>query len=172
MTVTLDKLNKLPDPEAADLFRSCCASSSWVSQMVEERPYDSVEHLLATADSIWEALSPEDWDEAFAQHPRIGDSQSAADRSELAKTWSDDEQSHARLASSSVHDQMALVNSAYEKKFGRIYIVSATDRSGDELLDLARERLRNDAETELRIAGEEQAKITRSRLKKLLGDTK
>ena len=79
------------------------------------------------------------------------------------------EQSKLNIASSNVHDQMALVNSAYEARFGYIYIVSAMDKSADDMLGLARKRLRNDPERELRIAAGEQGKITRLRLKRLLG---
>ena len=60
------------------------------------------------------------------------------------------------------------MNRAYEKRFGHIYIVCATGRSAEEMLALARERLRNDPGNELRIAAEEQRKITRLRLDKLL----
>jgi 2-oxo-4-hydroxy-4-carboxy--5-ureidoimidazoline (OHCU) decarboxylase len=40
------------------------------------------------------------------------------------------------------------------------------------MLELARQRLRNDAARELRIAAEEQRKITRLRLQKLLEEDK
>ena len=63
---------------------------------------------------------------------------------------------------------LAEVNTAYEAKFGYIYIVCATGRSGEELLALARQRLSNDPDTELRVAALEQFRITRLRLEKLL----
>jgi len=42
-------------------------------------------------------------------------------------------------------------------------------KSAEDMLDLARKRLRNDPERELKIAAGEQGKITRLRLKRLLG---
>ncbi|HEX9429371.1 MAG TPA: 2-oxo-4-hydroxy-4-carboxy-5-ureidoimidazoline decarboxylase, partial [Candidatus Bathyarchaeia archaeon] len=59
-------------------------------------------------------------------------------------------------------------NREYEKRFGYIYIVCATGKTAEEMLAIARDRLRNDAETELKVAVEEQRKITRLRLEKLL----
>ncbi len=59
-------------------------------------------------------------------------------------------------------------NRAYDARFGHIYIVCATGRSADEMLALLRARLDNDAATELGVAAEEQRKITRIRLEKLL----
>jgi OHCU decarboxylase len=167
MTVTLDELNALPQSEAEELFRSACGASSWIIEMARGRPYESVDHLLAKADEAWASTGPDDWYEAFSHHPRIGEHQSAAEQDARAKGWSEKEQSQLKGASSNVFDQMSLVNRAYEEKFGFIYIVSAAGKSGDDLLELARERLRNDTDTELRIAAAEQAKITRLRLKKL-----
>jgi Uncharacterized protein conserved in bacteria len=125
--------------------------------------------LLDAADRTWSAATPEQIREAFAHHPRIGETTAAASQSETAKAWSKSEQSKLNLASSNVHDQMSLVNSAYEARFGYIYIVSAMDKSADDMLGLARKRLRNDPERELKIAAGEQGKITRLRLKRLLG---
>jgi 2-oxo-4-hydroxy-4-carboxy--5-ureidoimidazoline (OHCU) decarboxylase len=47
--------------------------------------------------------------------------------------------------------------------------VSAAGKSADELLAIAKRRLGNEPSAELRVAAEEQGKITRSRLGKLLG---
>jgi 2-oxo-4-hydroxy-4-carboxy-5-ureidoimidazoline decarboxylase len=169
MTVTLDELNALPADKATELFLSCCGSSAWAKQMVNGRPYSSVGKLLDAADRTWSAATSEQIREAFAHHPRIGESNAAAGQSATAKAWSKAEQSKVNLASSNVHDQMSLVNSAYEARFGYIYIVSAMDKSADDMLELARKRLRNDPERELKIAAGEQGKITRLRLKRLLG---
>ena len=59
-------------------------------------------------------------------------------------------------------------NEDYEKKFGYIFIVCATGKSAAQMLGLLKARLANDAEAELDIAAEEQAKITEIRLRKLL----
>ena len=60
------------------------------------------------------------------------------------------------------------VNRAYEKRFGHIYIVCATGKSGDEMLAIARQRLQNRPEEELKVAAEEQWKIMVLRLMKLV----
>jgi 2-oxo-4-hydroxy-4-carboxy--5-ureidoimidazoline (OHCU) decarboxylase len=49
-----------------------------------------------------------------------------------------------------------------------VFIICATGKSSEQILKSLQERLGHDAETELRIAGEEQRKITRLRLEKLL----
>ncbi len=56
----------------------------------------------------------------------------------------------------------------YEEKFGFIFIVCAIGKSAEEMLDLCRRRVHNSADAEIRIAADEQRKITEIRLKKLL----
>ena len=60
------------------------------------------------------------------------------------------------------------MNRAYEKRFGHIYIVCATGKSGEEMLAIARQRLQNRPEEELKVAAEEQWKIMLLRLAKLV----
>ena len=65
--------------------------------------------------------------------------------------------------------EIAEVNREYEDRFGYIYIVSAQGKTAAELLTIAKDRLRNNPETEIRVASEEQGKIINLRLEKLLG---
>ncbi|MEO5902879.1 MAG: 2-oxo-4-hydroxy-4-carboxy-5-ureidoimidazoline decarboxylase [Gemmatimonadaceae bacterium] len=169
MTVTLGELNSMTRDEAAELLRSCCGATSWVNAMLDRRPYESVTRLLDDADVAWATTTVDDWHEAFSHHPRIGEKATNGKQTGLAGGWSEAEQKKIRVASSSAHDQMSLVNIAYEQKFGHIYIVNARGKSANDLLDIARSRLKNNPEKELRIAAGEVREITRLRLEKLLG---
>ena len=131
-------------------------------------PYASRDAVLATADTVWSRLGPGDWREAFSHHPRIGERARAASQGTQAETWSADEQRDVSAADASVRAQLDEVNRAYEARFGFIYIVCASGRSAEELLAFAYERMQNDLDTELRVAAEEQRRITRLRLEKLL----
>jgi OHCU decarboxylase len=127
--------------------------------------------LLRVADEIWWTLDAADWLEAFTHHPRIGEAQSAAPQSERASSWSASEQAGVATAAASVRSEVAAVNAAYEARFGFIYIVCASGRSAADLLEIARARLRNEPEVELRVAAEEQRQITSLRLRKLITET-
>ena len=122
---------------------------------------------MEAADRAWSTTGPDDWHEAFAHHPRIGEKKSAAEQNAQASEWSSEEQAGAAGASA----ELAQMNRAYEDRFGHIYIVCASGRTADELLAIARKRMNNDPETELRVAAAEQHMITRLRLEKLLGET-
>ena len=68
-------------------------------------PIANLDSLLAKADDIWWSLQQSDWLEAFACHPRIGES--AANASHQFSAWSTEEQSKARTAAESVLDSIA-----------------------------------------------------------------
>ena len=167
MTLTLARLNTMPADEAAQHFRACCGSSRWVEGMLARRPFDSLEQMLSASDAVWRMTGPRDWNEAFAHHPRIGERQAATHVSAAARAWSAGEQSAAQGASTRA--ALARANEAYEERFGRIYLVCAAGRSGEELLADIAARMNNPPDKELEIAVEEQRKIITLRLTSLIG---
>ncbi len=117
---------------------------------------------IDAANECWSRLGTEDWLQAISHHPRIGEKVSGAEASEQAA---------AQSAERTKKDQLVDINREYENKFGHIYIVCASGKSVDEMLAIARSRLDNDAETELKVAAEEIRKIMNLRLEKLLEHT-
>jgi OHCU decarboxylase len=160
LTTTLRDLNALPAHAAGPLFAACCGAPGWVSTMVARRPFVSLDAMLRVADEAYARLSDDQWLAAFAHHPRIGEQRAAATVSDAAQRWSEGEQRAA-----SAGDPQRL----YELRFGYIFIICASGRSAPQILDALRSRLRNDPDTELRVAADEQRKITRLRLEKLVG---
>ena len=162
----------MPESSAAEMLADCCGSSRWVSEMIAARPFGSIEAVFSAADRIWSSLSASDWVEAFEHHPRIGERTGAIPQGERGAAWSSREQAGIESAGDDVRKELAAVNQEYEQRFGYIYIVCATGKTSGEMLALARKRLRNAAGAEVRVAAEEQRKITRLRLQKLLEDIK
>ena len=115
---------------------------------------------MEAAESIWWKLNASDWLEAFSAHPRIG-------KRNLSK-WSSDEQSGLDSAQSDVLARIAHGNQEYERRFGWIFLINATGKTPDEMLEVLRTRLSNDKTAELQVAAGEQAKITKLRLGKLM----
>ena len=161
-------LNELPAAEAEVVFRDCCGSTVWARLMSVSRPFQMLENLFENAENIWFSLSPDDWLEAFAAHPEIGSKKPAPVQRVRAADWSASEQSRMQTADADVRDRLAEANSLYKGKFGFIFIVCASGKSADELLAICGARLGNSIESEMRIAADEQRKITQIRLKKLL----
>lgn len=146
----------------------CCGSKEWARQVTAARSFGSVDELSVKADQIWWSLEPRDWLEAFHSHPKIGEQKAAAAVTVDAQRWSEDEQSGIRDSAAETIDALAKLNHEYEEKFGYIFIVCASGKSSEEMLAILRQRMKNDADEELRIAAAEQAKITQLRLRKLI----
>jgi len=158
--------------EAQAELLKCCGSTNWARRMTQQRPFptggDAMRRLLDSADRVWWDLGREDWLEAFSRHPRIGEKAAAKDASAETRRWSEEEQSGTRSAREQVLAALAKANRAYEQRFGYVFIVCATGKSSEEMLALLQQRLQNDPAAELRMAAEEQRRITHLRLQKLL----
>ena len=166
--MTLGELNQLKHTEAAAELLKCCGSTRWAGEMTAARPFASVEELCEKADAVYESLNEEDWLEAFRAHPKIGGRKAATDQSQQAQSWSAREQSGVANAARETVDELAQKNRDYEARFGFIFIVCATGKSPEEMLTILKSRIGNDRHDELLIAADEQRKITRLRLEKLL----
>ncbi len=94
--------------------------------------------------------------------------ESLAKKYSNTKAWAGGEQKGVEGADRAVLERLAKGNADYEEKFGHIFIVCATGKSAAEMLALLEARMPNDPKTEVMVAAEEQNKITRIRLKKLL----
>ncbi|HEX6912326.1 MAG TPA: 2-oxo-4-hydroxy-4-carboxy-5-ureidoimidazoline decarboxylase [Longimicrobium sp.] len=164
----LDRLNALPADAAARELRTCCGSRAWARRMVDARPFADPAALFQAADAVWWELDEAEWREAFRSHPRIGEKKAEAGQTGREQGWSAGEQAGMTRAAHAIRDALAEGNRAYEARFGYIYIVCATGRTADEMLSILRSRLANDPAAEIRVAAEEQRKITRIRLEKLL----
>jgi OHCU decarboxylase len=162
------RLNGLAATEAEAELLACCGARAWAQRLAAACPFADLAGLLAAAERIWWELDPADWRQAFAAHPRIGESRAKEPGDQRGSQWSAEEQSGARSATSSVLADLAAANRAYEARFGHVFLICATGRSAGQMLEALRERMGNDPETELSVAAGEQAKITRLRLEKLL----
>lgn len=165
---SIQRLNAVPPEQAEAELLTCCGSRKWARQVAAQRPFAGTAELLDTADAVWWSLDRKDWLEAFRSHPRIGEGTAEAGQTAREKQWSVREQAGLGTASDATRRALAEGNLAYEARFGHIYLVCAAGKSGEELLAILSQRLANDPETEMRVAAEEQRKITHLRLEKLL----
>jgi OHCU decarboxylase len=164
---SLHEFNQRKREEAVEALMKCCGSSRWAGQLADARPFEDLDALISRAGVIWRGLTPVDWLAAFSHHPKIGGKKAQQSQTEQERKWSEQEQSSAATTKAELLEELERLNRAYEDRFGYIFIVCATGKSTQEMIALLRARMENDPETELRIAAEEQQKITELRLRKL-----
>jgi 2-oxo-4-hydroxy-4-carboxy-5-ureidoimidazoline decarboxylase len=169
MSGVLTRWNLLPADEAENEILPCCSSKAWARRVVVRRPFLDKVSLLAAFDETWSSLGEADWTEAFRGHPRIGETRAEKNSHARSTAWSAQEQQKAADAGDVVKIALAEANREYERRFNRIFIVCASGKTALEILEILRSRLRNDTETELREAVEQQRQITHLRIKRWLG---
>ena len=165
----MQDFNHLSETELRVNLSNCCGSQTWVRAVIEKLPYVDAQSLLQKAQSAWynECIEA-DWLEAFMHHPRIGDKKNVSEKAKDSIHLAVGEQSGVEDGDTRLLLRLHAANIAYEANFGFTYIICATGKSGEEMLDLLEDRLKNTVEEEMRIAMGEQWKITLIRLKKWL----
>lgn len=165
----LARWNRLSAAEAEEKILPCCGSRAWARGVVQQRPIADQTALLSVSDDVWRGLSETDWNEAFQSHPRIGETK-ATQFHEQSTAWSKQEQRRVSNEADAIKAALAEGNREYERRFGRIFLVCATGKTGVELLEILRRRLQNDPPAELREAVEQQRQIMHLRLRKWIGE--
>ena len=166
--MTLNELNELSPEAAHTTFMQCCTASRWVDTMVSSRPFQSLQQCQDRALEHWSEMQEDDFLEAFAGHPKIGDVNSLRKKYAATKALASGEQSSVNVADERTLKGLADGNTKYEQQNGFIFIVCATGKSAAEMLQLLEDRLRNDRSMELAIAAEQQSQITALRIAKLI----
>ncbi|WP_158888939.1 2-oxo-4-hydroxy-4-carboxy-5-ureidoimidazoline decarboxylase [Amycolatopsis anabasis] len=159
MPLDLDEFNRTDPERVRALLTACLDVPRWVDAVLAGRPYPDLEAVFLAAKAATPLL-PEEIRRAMDAHPRIGEKPAKDD---TGARWSRSEQSGV---DDSAAAEFRAANAAYEERFGHVYLVCASGRSGGELLADLRARLANDPETELAVAGSELAKIAQLRLEK------
>ncbi|WP_284651887.1 2-oxo-4-hydroxy-4-carboxy-5-ureidoimidazoline decarboxylase [Flavobacterium terrisoli] len=157
--------NNLPEETAKRELFACCGSTQWTDSMMKHFPFVSEKQLVDLSAQIWyDECNENDWRESFTHHPKIGDVKS------LTEKFAGKEQAGVAVATQETIQALAKANGDYEAKNGFIFIVCATGKSADEMLQILLDRLKNTPEEELHIAMGEQQKISIIRFKKMLPD--
>ncbi len=140
----------------------------WVEDVASRAPFASLDELLLVAYTEATPLSGEEIAQAIAHHPRIGEKpvgQGAAQRLSRGEQASLGEEEPAVVAA------IAAGNAAYERRFGRVFIIRAKGRDRAEILAELTRRLELDDQVELQIVGEQLRDIALLRLTTLFGDS-
>jgi 2-oxo-4-hydroxy-4-carboxy-5-ureidoimidazoline decarboxylase len=168
----LARFNALPAAAAREKLLTCCNSLTWAERMLSGRPYSSARDAIRQSSAIVAMLSVADLEAALTGHPRIGEQPTAADPgAAVAAEWSAREQAGVGAADEQTARQLAEANLEYERRFGHIYLVSASGRTGTQLLAVLRGRLGNNPVTEWQVVRTELQKINAIRLVRMLAGT-
>ncbi|MFC4498046.1 MULTISPECIES: 2-oxo-4-hydroxy-4-carboxy-5-ureidoimidazoline decarboxylase [Streptomyces] len=157
----LARFNELEERAASAALHEACASVEWRRRLLAARPYATADDLYAASDAATAALTGADLAEAMAGHPPIG-------RPKPGDPTSAREQRGMAGAAEELKAEMLELNLAYQERFGHVFLICATGRTGEEMRDAARARIGNSPEEEREIVRTELGRINRIRLARLV----
>lgn len=157
----LARFNVLEEHAALAALHEACASSEWGRRLLAARPYAAADALYAASDAAMAELSTADLAEAMAGHPPIG-------RPKPGDPTSAREQRGMVGATEALKAEMLELNLAYQEKFGHVFLICATGRTGEQMRDAVKERIGNSPEQERETVRTELGKINRIRLARLV----
>jgi OHCU decarboxylase len=167
----IEELNRLPLDQFAEGLRPLFEAAGPLGEhLASGRPYASYEALLARAEAVVEALTPEEQIVVVNAHPRIGESAAAVRETSALSYREQGYEAEAAMAPDEVarvYAELERLNAEYDARFGFRFVVFVNGRPKAEILDVLRGRLANPREQELRTALREMLAIARDRLGKL-----
>lgn len=147
------------------LYASChLPVRSFAEAVAARRPFGSLDDLIAVAQDNVDELTAEQVVLAHTGLDRIGIRIVGDDHE---SRWSRDEESGIR-DDEDTQRAFTAANEAYEQRFGHVFLISATGRSGEEILAELRRRTANDDATETETIKGELRKLVAIRLPKML----
>ncbi|MER6079202.1 2-oxo-4-hydroxy-4-carboxy-5-ureidoimidazoline decarboxylase [Streptomyces sp. NPDC001833] len=157
----LARFNDLEEHAALAALHEACASTAWARRLLAARPYATPEALYSASDAAMAELGEADLAQAMAGHPPIG-------RPKPGDPTSAREQSGMAGAADGLKAEMLELNLAYQERFGHVFLICATGRTGEEMRDAVRERIGNPPEREREIVRTELGRINRIRLARIV----
>lgn len=161
MIEKIQQLNSETKGKVQQLLTEFCASTYWVSSMLNARPYTSIEQILEQSQLSWLECKESDILQAFSGHPKIGDLNALKNKYAQHASL---EQGQITHSNDNTLKQLQEINREYEKKFGFIFIICATGKSADEMLQAIKDRINNNRMTELKHGANSQLEITQLRI--------
>lgn len=165
--IALNHFNQLSDEEAAALLEPCVAVPLWTKTLIKQRPYRNRAALLNAAQQAAQRWGEAELTQALSQHPRIGEKPAG-------------QPAHAALSRQEqgmVNDRDVLLtqalkegNARYEARFGRVFLIRATGRGAEEILQALTRRLRHNDAEERQEALAQLREITLLRLEGAIGE--
>lgn len=157
---SLAAFNTCDPSEAAAMLRPCLDVDRWIDEIVDARPYASADDLFTAARGAANPFTGPEVEAALAHHPRVGE-QARGGSAEASMSRA--EQATLDL-DRDVQRRLLEGNQAYERRFGRVFLIRAAGRSSSEILGQLQVRLNNDLDTEDEVVADQLRQIALVRL--------
>lgn len=161
----LAAFNALDPAAARERLLVCLDVPRWADAVAAGRPYSDIGEVEAAMTSASATITDDELEQALARHPRIGE---RADAAKHDADHSTREQSGVDHSDAALARRLEEGNRAYEERFGRVFIVRAAGRSGQDVLDHLQHRLHNTDDLERAATIDQLTQIAQLRMRGML----
>lgn len=159
--IGLDAFNAMPMRRAVHAVFECCYSVPLAADLARARPFDNHDRLFRFADTVLFGLGEESIDSILQAYPDVG-RRPGSEKSQAEHCAIIDERP-------AVMADLAAAAKTYLEHFGFGFVMFINGYSADDVLTSMRDRMHNDYDTERKVVRNELARITRTRLERMLG---
>ncbi|MGW6659029.1 2-oxo-4-hydroxy-4-carboxy-5-ureidoimidazoline decarboxylase [Rhodococcus sp. NPDC055024] len=160
-SIGLERFNELPRQKAVHALFECCCSLTWAGWVSDGRPFADHAEILSRAEDAILNLSDVDVERALQCHPPVGvRKNSVPSHLEQCSIWVPDD---------AVMATIYRAGEEYERNFGFRYLWCSHGHDTDDLLENIGQRMSNERSVERKVCVDELAKITRTRVERMLG---
>ena len=160
----IDKFNKLSKIEFISTFGNIFEKTEWIAEKCyESKPYNNIDELISKMIEIFENTEKERHLEILNSHPNLAVEKKLTDDSK-------NEQKNANLNQCTNEEfiEFKKLNDEYKKKFGFPFIIAVKGKNKDEILNIFRQRITNNINSEFEEAKKEVKKIASFRLNEII----
>ena len=160
----IDKFNKLNKSEFLSIFGNVFEKTEWIAEKCYDlKPYNSIDKLFLKMMEIFENAKKESHLEILNAHPDL------AVEKKLTKD-SKNEQKNASLNQCTDQEFMEFneLNKKYKKKFSFPFIIAVKGKNKEEILNIFRQRITNNVNSEFKEAKKQVKKIASFRLSEII----
>ena len=161
---SIDIFNKLNKSEFLSTFGNVFEKTEWIAEKCyDSKPYNNVQELVNKMMEVFENSIKEKHLEILNSHPDL------AVKKKLTKE-SENEQANANLnqCTNEEFEEFNKLNEKYKKKFGFPFIIAVKGKNKNEILNIFRQRITNNINSEFEEAKKQVKKIASFRLSEII----
>ena len=160
---SVEKFNKLSKSEFVSIFGNIFEKTEWIAEKCYSfKPYNNLEELVSKMIGIFENAEKEKHLEIINSHPDL-----AVEKNLTIESKNEQKNANLNQCTEEEFIEFEKLNKEYKKKFDFPFIIAVKGKNKKEILNIFRQRIRNDINSEFEEAKKQVKKIANFRLSEI-----
>ena len=160
---SVEKFNKLSKSEFVSIFGNIFEKTEWIAEKCYSfKPYNNLEELNSKMIEIFENAEKEKHLEIINSHPDL-----AVEKNLTIESKNEQKNANLNQCTEEEFIEFEKLNKEYKKKFNFPFIIAVKGKNKKEILNIFRQRIRNDINLEFEEAKKQVKKIANFRISEI-----